>query len=188
MKPDQLFLGALPALMQGDDSSARVLIKQASDVSASVAEKYYEKDTPMHSTLAGQAHLYLALFSYFRAGIDLSILDLEKLAAQDLTENAMEAERLLAKGDLTNAQVRAAYQISKCLVEASKLQKGIAGRMQLCLEAAFKPDSQGFRDLRATASRAIDHASKGGPLFLPFIRTLNRDEERLKNLGPPPGR
>jgi hypothetical protein len=182
MKPEQLAVGAIPALMQGDDASARVLLKQASESYTSLADRYYEKESPEHSMTAGFGYFYIALYDYFRAVLDLNSLDLDKFASQKTPENAMKAEQLLSKANLDIAQARHGYEISRCLVEATKVNQGVAVRMKLCFEAAFKPDLQGFRDLRATMSRAIDYASNVGPQGLPIVTMLRRDEERLKNL------
>ena len=182
MKPEALFLSVVPALLAGDFGSARVLINQASEMSERVAERYYTKGEPMHFTCLGMAHFYRAFYTYFQAQMDLSQLELDKLAGEDLSASAKEAERLLAQGDLMNIQIQTVHHFSKALIDFLEVTKGIASRMHLCLKATFKPDSQGFLDLRTMTRRAIDNASKAGPLAVTVVRSGDLLLERIRNL------
>lgn len=183
MKPEAMFIAAIPPLLGGDIGSARVLISGASDMMEKVAEKYYEKGDAMHFTILGTGQLYRAFFTYFQAQRDLSNLDLDKLISEDaIAAHAKEAEQLLAQGDLANVQVQSAHYISKALVELLQVTQGIAARMHLCFKAAFKADSQGFLDLRTKIHLAIDHASRAGPNAVPIVRSCDGLLMRIQNL------
>lgn len=182
MKPGALFVGALPALATGDYDSARALASQASDMSKRVAEDYYETGTPQHFTFLGQAYLYEAVYSHVQAQADLSNLELDRIVSEDISASAREAERLLFQSGLKDVNIQSSYNLSKALVEISQVTKGIAVRMDLCFKAAFKPDLQGFLDLKARTHRAIHYASKVGPQAVPIIRSCEGLLTRIHNL------
>jgi hypothetical protein len=106
MKPEALFIGILPAILAGDTGMARVLASQASEMSKSVAEKYYDVGTPMRFTYLGLASFYDAFFAYFQSQMDLSNLALDSLVSDDISASAKEAERLLAQADLAGIMHR----------------------------------------------------------------------------------
>lgn len=169
-------------MLAGDTPSARMLASRASDMSKKVAEKYYQPGTAEHFTFLGLAQFYVAFSSYFQSQIDLSNLDLDRLVSEDLSVSAKEAERLLAQADLSNVHVQTVHHISKSLVELLEVTKGVATRMHLCFKAAFKPDLQGFQNLRNMTRRAIVHASHAGPQAIPLVRSCEGLLSRIQNL------
>lgn len=182
MKPEAMFLGFQSALLAADTGTARILATRASEMSKTVAEKYYGVGTPGHFTYLGLASFYGAYFSYHQSQINLSNLDLTTLVTEDISSGAKEAEQLLAQADLANAQIQAVHHLSKALVQLLEVTNGIATRMHLCFKAAFKPDLKGFMDLRAKTRKAIEHASKAGPQALPLVRSCDGLLARIQNL------
>jgi hypothetical protein len=183
MKPEALLISGMQALQAQDMSAARPLFEQASAGSSRVAQKYYEIGTVQHFTFLGLAEFYRSIFRYYQADRNLSSLELDQLAAEtDISAVAKEAERLLSNGDLENTNIRTAYHISRALVELLEAVQEIGARMSLCFKATFKPDLQGFADLRAKTHRAINHASKAGTDAAPFVRACETLLVRINNL------
>lgn len=184
MKPDALFVAALPQLARGNFNEAGPLIDQASEAYRKVAEKYYEPSSILHNTFTGLAYLSQSIFLYFKAEVALSDFNLDSILSKNsISPSPRQASAMLSKGDLSNKQIECNYYLALTIAELIDVNSGIAEILDRCINSSFKNDTQRFLGLKAKIEKARKCASKTGPEAGTWLNVCNRAQDRIQNLS-----
>lgn len=182
MQPDALFLAGVKAAMSLDHANAKILFDEASQAAERVSSKYYEEGQPLYYTFRGLGHFHKAYGTFFRATNEFSRFEYDKIAGQDLVDDAIQARDLLRKGDTDNAVVRNVLHLSEALIQLLEMLSESSKLMLTVLRSTFKPDLRTLARLRKKVQAARDSVSLAGPQAVGLVRYCDQLVEQIDNL------